>query len=471
MKKTKVIATIGPATSGEDTLKELILAGVDVARLNLTHATYPFCIEIIEKIRKISEKLDRNVAIMLDTQGPDIRVGEIAKGTAKLNKGDKIRVYKNEVLGDMTKFSLNDPAIVDDLKIGSKIYIDDGKVALTVLTIGVGYAICEVENEGYISSHKSINVCGIVSNRAFLSQKDKEDIKFADMVKADYLALSFVSSSDDLLEVNDLLISLDNDHIRIISKIETEKGVENIDEILNESDGIMVARGDLGVEIPMEKIPGIQKRIINKCIYSGKISIVATELLSSMEKNPRPTRAEVSDVANAVIDGVDAVMLSGETTVGEYPILTVMTMVRIIKTAELNIDYLELLEKAMRSEEPDVVGLIAFSVADCANRLCAKAIIVPTVSGATAKKMSRLRPSCPIIALSPNPTVIKSLALYFGVIPILVKELKSFDKITKSAIEVVSEKMELLPGDKVVITGGYPFKENSQTNFMKIEEI
>ncbi len=471
MKKTKIIATIGPASKDEDTLRKMILGGMDVVRLNLTHADHAFCKNIISKIKKLNEELDRHVAILLDTQGPDIRVGTIAKDSAKLTKGDKIRIYKNEVLGDRTKFSLNDPAVVDEVLVGARVLIDDGKVELKVVDKDKGYLLCEVKNEGYIASKKSVNICGSPRVRPFLSEKDIEDIKFANQVDADFLAVSFVSSYDDILEVNDLLISMGNDHIGLIAKIETEKSVQKIDNIIEECDGIMVARGDLGVEMPLEKIPGIQKKIINKCIDKGKVCIVATELLASMEVKIRPTRAEVSDVANAVIDGVDSVMLSGETAMGQYPILAVETMKKIIKTAEANINYTALLEKGKRSEVPDIVGLIAYSVADCSNRLSAKAVMVTTASGTTARKLSRFRPLSPIFALSPNIVTVKSLALHFGVIPILVKELNQFDKITKMAIDVAKERLTLETGDKILITGGYPFKENSPTNFMKIEEI
>ncbi len=471
MKKTKIIATIGPASNDEEVLRDLILGGMDVARLNLTHATHDFCRDVMEKIKTLSKELERNVAVLLDTQGPDIRIGDITKGSAKLIKGDKIRIYKTSVLGDRTKFSLNDPKVIDEILSGARIYIDDGRVELEVIEKGEGYLICEVKNEGYVASRKGVSICGTPRLRPFLNKKDKEDIAFAHKIGADFIAVSFVSSPDDILEVNDLLITLGDDRTSIIAKIETEKGVENVEAIINECDGIMIARGDLGVEIDMEKIPGIQKRIIDKCMDKGKISIVATELLSSMEVKVRPTRAEVSDVANAVIDGVDSVMLSAETAVGQHPGLVVETMTKIIKTAEKNINHVDMLEKAMANEIPDAVGLIAFSVANCINRLSARAVMVTTISGNTARKLSRYRPASPIFALSPNANVVKSLSLHFGVIPVLVKELNNFDKITKMAIEVANQRMELVKGERILITGGYPFKENSPTNFMKIEEI
>lgn len=471
MNKTKIIATIGPASSDKSVLKDLIISGMDVARLNLTHADYAFCTEIIEKVNSLNKELNKNVAIMFDTLGPDIRMGRILGGSANLKKGDKIRIYQNDILGDRTKFSINDYEILEYIKPGTDLFIDDGKIRIEALERGEDYLICEVKNDGTISDNKSLNIACKVPNRKFLSPKDIEDIKFAHKVKADFLALSFVSSSEDILEVSDLLIDLGNDHMEIIAKVENQRSVDEIDEIIKVSDGIMVARGDLGVEIPMERIPMIQKSIINKCHNSGKISIVATELLSSMENEMRPTRAEVSDIANAVIDGVDAVMLSGETTVGRYPVIALETMERIIKSAEDNISYIELLGRAMRTENQDVTGLIAFSVADCANRLKAKAIVVPTVSGYTARKMSRFRPSCPIIAVSPSEETVKSLALHFGIFPVLIDELNSFDKILNKSKQVAKAIIDVQDGDKIIITGGYPFKEIKHTNFMKIEEL
>lgn len=469
--KTKIIATIGPASYEKDILRDLIKSGMDVARLNLSHADYPFCMDIINKINELNKELNTNVAIMLDTKGPDIRVGKFASGEAFLTKGDKIRIYKDQMLGDRTKFSISTPEIIDFVKHNSVIKLDDGKIMLEVVDKGNNYLICEVQNDGIVTDNKSINMGCYIPNRKFLSKKDIEDIKFANMMKVDFLALSFVRTSEDILEVNDLLIELENDHIGIIAKIENEKSVEEIDEIIKVSDGIMIARGDLGVELPMERIPAIQKSIINKCHNNGKISIVATELMSSMENVTRPTRAEVSDVANAVIDGVDAVMLSGETTVGKYPVMTLETMERIIKSSEDNINYIELLGRAMRTEKQDITGLISFSVADCANRLKARAIVVPTMSGYTARKMSRFRPYCPIIAVSPNLQTIKSLSLYFGVWGVHIDDLNSLDKILDKSKKVVLDLLTVQKGDKIIITGGYPFKQIKHTNFMKIEEL
>lgn len=471
MNKTKIIATIGPASSDEETLRSLIANGMDVIRLNLTHASYDFCTNVIDKIHKLNEELKTNVSIMLDTEGPNVRVGKFVGGKAFLAKGDYIRIYMEDLVGDSTKFSVNHKGLLNDVKYNSILKLDDGMIELQVVEKGTNYLLCEVLKEGVLEDNKGLNAPGIKLSMPFLSSKDRNDILYANQMKVDFLALSFVSSAEDVLSVNDILIDLNNDHIGIIAKIENERAVEEIDDIIKVSDGIMIARGDLGVEVPMERVPGIQKSIISKCHNMGKVSIVATELLATMETNTRPTRAEVSDVANAVLDGADAVMLSGETTVGKFPIETLSIMEKIIESAEEDINYLELLDKAMRTEKQDITGMIAYSVAECADRLKCKAIIAPTISGYTARKMSRFRPSCPIIAVSPDMNTVKSLNLHFGITPVLIEDLSSFDKIIKRSKEITKTLMDTVEGDKIIVTGGYPFKEVKHTNFMKIEEL
>ena len=471
MNKTKIIATIGPASTDKEIIKDLILNGMDVVRLNLSHADYSFCMDIIDKVNELNKELNTNVAIMLDTEGPEIRTGKFINGEATLRAGEMVKIVKEEVIGDKNAFSITVPQVIDYIKHNASIKLDDGKIELKIVDKTADYIIGEVLNDGIIRDGKSVNIECSKTKIPFISKKDREDIKFANMMNVDFLALSFVSSSDDILEVYDLLIELGNDHISIVAKIENELAIHEIDEIIRVSDGVMIARVDLGVDIPLERIPGIQKMIINKCHQKGKVSIVATELLSSMESTLRPTRAEVSDIANAVLDGVDAVMLSGETTVGKHPILALQTMEKVIRSAEENIDYIDLLSKAMRTEKQDATGLIAYSVADCANRLKANAIVVPTMSGYTARKMSRFRPSCPILALSPDISTVKSLALNFGVYAQKIDELNSFDKIIKASTTKAIDVLNLEKNDKIIITGGYPLKEVKHTNFMKIEEI
>ncbi|MDD4608396.1 MAG: pyruvate kinase, partial [Bacilli bacterium] len=369
MNKTKIIATIGPSSSDIEVLRDLILNGMDVARINLSHANYAFCEDIISKINELNSELNTHVAIMFDTKGPDIRVGKFFGGEAYLKTGDKIRIYMDRVVGDQTKFSVSYPDLINDVKYDSIIKLDSGLIELKVLDKGKNYLMCEVLSGGIIRDGRGLNVPSIRLNRPFLSKKDIEDIKFANKMGIDFLALSFVSTAENILEVNDLLIELGNDHIGIIAKIENEIAVQEIDEIINMCEGVMIARGDLGVEIPMERIPGIQKKIINKCLMTGKISIVATELMASMEHQIRPTRAEVSDVANAVLDGADSVMLSGETTIGKYPVESLAMMEKIISSAEIDIDYMGLLEHAVKTEKQDITGILAYNVAESANRL------------------------------------------------------------------------------------------------------
>ena len=471
MNKTKTIVTIGPASKDYDTIKELINNGADVIRLNLSHADHEFCKDIIEKVNKANKALNKFTSIMLDTNGPSVRIGKISSSHAFLKQDSKVKVYMDEVVGDSSRFSVDYKDLIYDLSIGSLIKINDGLVEIEVTDKDEDYLICKVTKEGIISDDDSINVPSTRLNIPFLSTKDKEDIKFAHKMNVDYLAISFVSTIEDVLEINDLLIELENDHISIISKLENEQAVDNIDDILSVSDGIMIARGDLGVEIPLERVPGIQKMVISKCHSEGKISIVATEMMSSMENSLRPTRAEVSDIANAVIDGCDAVMLSDETTIGKYPIETLEMMERVINESEKGIDYLGLMDKATRTENQDITGIIAHSVIDGSNRIKASAIITPTNSGYTAKKMSRFRPACPIIAVSPNLETVKNLNLYYGVVPILVKEFDSLDKMIKESRAIAIDALKLKQKDKIIITGGYPFKDVKHTNFMKIEEL
>lgn len=471
MNKTKVIATIGPASKKEDIIEKLIVSGVDVARINMAHSTYEDCEEIINTVQKVNEKLGTNVAIMLDVVGPNLRTHKFVNGQAYLKKGDKIRIYMTEVEGDNTKFSVNYPNLIDDVTYGTIIKLNNGLIELEILEKGINYLLCEVLNDGFIEDNKSVSVPGVNLKMPFLSNKDKEDILFAVEHKVDFLALSFVKSSENILEINDLLISLNDDHMTIISKIENNMAVEDIDDIIKFSDGIMVARGDLGTELPLERVPSIQKMIIKKCHLEGKISIVATDLLATMENLSIPTRAEVSDIANAVLDGTDAVLLSEETTIGKYPVETVETMEKIIKNAELDIDYLELSNSALRTEKTDTTGVLAYNVTETANRLKCKAIVTPTMSGYTPKKISRFRPSCPIIAISPDINVVKSLSLHFGITPVLIDEITSFDEMLNLSKEIASQLLDVTEKDKIVITGGYPFHKVKHTNFMKIEEI
>ncbi len=471
MNKTKTIVTIGPSSKDIEIMKQLVLNGADVFRINLSHADHEFCRDIIEKVHTVNKELNKCVSIMLDTNGPSVRIGRLVNSHAFLKLDDQINIYMNDLLGDSSGFSVDYKNLINDLSIGSNIKLSDGIAELEVIDKEEDHLVCKVLKEGIISDHASLNVPTTRLNIPFLSERDKNDIKFACEMNVDYLALSFVSNIEDVLEVNDLLIELNNDHVSIISKVENERAVDNIDDILSVSDGIMVARGDLGVEIPLERVPGVQKRIINKCHIAGKISIVATEMMTSMGNSLTPTKAEISDIANAVMDSCDAVMLSDETTIGKYPVQTLEMMERVIYESEQEIDYLGLMDRATRTENQDITGIIAHSVIDGANRIKASAIITPTNTGYTAKKMSRFRPPCLIIAVSPNEETVKSLNLYYGVIPILVKEFDSLDRMIKESRAIAIDALGLKEKDKIIITGGYPFKDVKHTNFMKIEEL
>lgn len=470
MKKTKIICTIGPASSDVETLRKMINSGMDVARFNLSHASHQECHKAIEKIKKLEKEYQKTIGILFDTNGPELRLGKLKEGQCFLKQGTEVKVYGKEILGNEKEIAINYEEIVRDVNINTTLLLSDGKVVLKIINKLQDYLLCIVQQEGFIYSNRTVHIPSIRFQKDYLTEKDKEDIRFAVEEKVDFLALSFVRSHFDVLDVTDYLIELGDDHIQLISKIENEDAIEEIDDILRDSDGIMVARGDLGVEMPMEKLPGIQKMIIEKANLCNKISIVATELLATMENDNKPTRAEVSDVYNAVIDGSDAVMLSGETTIGNYPIEAVETMTKIIVSAEEDINYIELLDNAARNEKQDATSSIAYSVVDTANRLNLKAIVASTNSGYTAKKISRFRPMCPILATSPNQDTVRSLTLYFGIYPKLVNEFLSTDEIVDSCKKEAIKLFELEKNDQIVITGGFPASLNN-TNFMKIEEI
>lgn len=471
MNKTKIVATIGPASRDKEVIKGLIEAGMDVARINLNYSNYDFCTEVVETINEINEELDTNVAIMFDIKGPTLKVGKFINGEATFTEGTKIRVYNDDTVGDETKFAIKYEELIDEINYDSMIKIDDGHISFKVLDKGKDYLLCEVIDGGTVKDEMPLIIPGLNLNAPFLTDKDRDDILLANTLNVDFLAISFVNNHEDILDVNDILINMGNDHMGIIAKIENENALDDIDEIIRVADGILIARGDLGVEVEIERVPGIQKNLLNKCHVAGKVSIVATEMLSSMEEHSTPTRAEVSDVANAVLDGADAVMLTGETTIGSYPVETLTVLSKILTTAEQDINSLDFMDRAIRTENKDTTGLISYSVAQCANYLKCKAIFAPTMSGYTARKISRFRPPCLIIAASPNVSTIKSLQLHFGIYPVLISELKSFDRIVEVSKKLTKDVLETQEGDKIIVTGGYPFKDIKTTNFMKIEEL
>ena len=471
MNKIKIIATIGPSTDNFDAIKSLIMNGVDAFRINMSYASLNSGEKIIDMINEINKFLNTYVAIILDIKGPTVKVGHILNGKAIMRQNDKIRMFIDPILGDCTKFSVDYPDLINDVPLNSIIKIDNGNIEFKVLDKGENYLLCQVLKEGIIEDNKILSLPNIKLNRKFLNEQDKEIIRFASRKNVDFLSLSYVSSAEDVLEVNDLLINLGNDHLQIISKIESNYALDDIDNIVKVSDGVIIDRKDLNIEVPVEKIPSIQKKIISKCNVKGVISIVTTDLLSAIISNNYPARAEVSDIANAVLDGVDAIMLSDETTVGDNPIETLKLLEKVIQTVENDINYEYMLEQAIKTEKRDLTGSLAYSVTGCALRLNCKAIFTPTMSGYTAKKISRFRPPCPIIAPSPNINTIKYLALNFGIYPILIDDLKSLDAIIEKSKKIAQDVLALKNKDSIIITGGYPFKKVKHTNFMKIEEI
>lgn len=470
MNKTKMIATIGPSSKSKEIIKQMILSGVDVIRINMSHSTFEDARDIILKIREINREFSVTTGIMIDTRGPEIRIGNLEKNKIKLETGNTIRILKTKIIGTESMISLTLPDAIDYIKIGDKILLNDGNVVLEVVSNGKDALICEIKNDGFIKSNCSVHIPKANFNLKFLSEYDKETIKFAVLMQVDYIALSHVKDQLDVLDVNDLLIELSDDHIQIISKIENKTAIEEMKGILKVSDGVMIARGDLGIELEIEKIPSVQKKIANAAKEAEKICIIATEMLSTMMDNPRPTRAEVSDVANAVLDGTDAVMLSSETAIGKYPVETVKTMNKIIDEIEKEINYNDLLLEFSRKEKTDIPTAVAYSSVDSANRIGATAIVCSTMSGLTAKKISHFRPSSPVIAISPIEKTVSGLTINYGIIPVKVPMLDSTDEIIGKSILVAKENLNLVKKDKIVIAGSFPL-DTDYTNFLRIEEI
>lgn len=461
MNKTKIIATLNKDNCDKEILKQLILNGINAFKINIDNTNFDFCSKVIRLINELNDELKTHVAIMLDMNGPIIKIGHILNGEAKLNKEDKIRIYKDSVLGDYTKFSV-DYDLFNKIPISTSLTTNSG-LKLRVLDKQDDYLLCHVLNEGIIKDDMILNVENIKVNKNYLNEREKEIILFSSENNVDFLVLSNITSSEDVLEVNDLLISIGNDHLQIVSKIDNRFAVLDIDKIIKISDAIIIDQKSLGDDIAIEKVPGIQKRIIFKCICNGVINIVMTELNEGTNYN----KSDVSDIANVILDGTDCVMLS----LNSDPIKTIQMLKRIINTVEEDIDYEYMLSQAIKTEKKDATGSLAYSVAGCALRLKCKAIFTPTMSGYTAKRISRFRPICPIIAPTPDELTTKSLALSFGVYPILIDKLNSLDAIIEKSKILAKNILLLKEKDNIILTGGYPFKKVKHTNFMKIEEL
>ena len=467
VKKTKIICSIGPSCESVEVMSEMVNNGMNCARINLSHATEEEMLKTIDIVRKVRELCDVPVAIMYDTKGPEFRTLEIEGGEVRLNKGDTIKMSKNCLVGNEEEFGVNHSEAIDFLKLGDKVLIDNALLELEVIGKENNHAVLKALGEGKIQNKKSINVPGVDLNLDFISEADKKDITFAAKHSCDYLALSFVRTREDVIAAREIIKESEGDAL-IISKIENHMGIENIDEIIDESDGIMVARGDLGVEVPMEKLPTLQKRIIRKCREKGKFAIVATEMLASMYTNPRPSRAEVSDVANAILDGTDCVMLSGETTVGKYPIESVEIMSRICKYVESNIDYTK---HAYYRGTIGISDTIAKLVVDAVEYSDIKLIVTTTMTGFTARKISNWRPNSIILACCPSNHIAEKVVLNFGVKTVITDMYESTDEMIKNAKKLAKNEFNLNKGDLIVVTGGFPLGKVKGTNYLKIVEI
>lgn len=471
MRKTKIVCTIGPSSESLENTKKLIKAGMNVARLNFSHGDFEEHGNRIINIRKANVELGTSVAILLDTKGPEIRLGKLKEEPIELNQGETITLTTEEILGDRNRIPVTYSNLPNDLSVGSTVLIDDGLIGLTVEEINGTEILCRIVNSGPIKSKKGVNVPGVKISLPGITEKDANDIVFGIEQGVDFIAASFVRKASDVLEIRELLERHNASHIQIISKIENQEGVDNLDEILEVSDGLMVARGDLGVEIPAEEVPLVQKNMIKKCNRVGKPVITATQMLDSMQRNPRPTRAEASDVANAIFDGTDAIMLSGETAAGRYPVESVQTMSRIAERAEGSLEYREIFTKQANAQQTTVTEAISQAVANSALDLQAKAIITSTQSGFTARMVSKYKPKSPIIAVTTDERVMRRLSLIWGVRAVLGPEADTTDEMFENAVKGGMSTGLLSLGDTVVITAGVPVGRSGTTNLIKIHHI
>ena len=469
MKKTKIICSIGPSSCSPDVMEKMVYAGMNVARINFSHATLEEKQNVINTVKEVRKRTGEHIAVLYDTKGPEFRNGMLENGEINLVEGKTIRIVKENVLGNEERFSVNHPQALDSLKVGDVVLLENGLMKIEIVSVEGDGVTGIVIAGGVLGNKKSLNFPGVTLDIPFISEVDREDMIYACMHDGDFIALSFVNCKDDVLQAREIFKQYGREDLKVISKIESTAGFDNLDEILEVSDGVMVARGDLGVEVPLQRLHIYQKSIIRKCREYGKICFVATEMLESMKKNVRPTRAEVSDIANAVLDGTDAVMLSGETTTGNHPIEVVKYMAEICENAEEYYDYEDEFDSV---REIDITETIAKSVVDSASLLDVKVIVAATMSGYSARKNSNLKPNSFILATCPTASVARSLALNWGVYSKVVNVYDSTDEIVADAKVKATEFLDLSNGDIIVITGGFPNNSaTKKTNFMKIEEI
>jgi pyruvate kinase len=472
MRKTKIICTIGPASEKRETLQALFDAGLNVTRHNFSHGDHEEHGGRMRLVKQMREELNKNIAIMLDTKGPEIRTGKFTEGKVELKEGSAFTVYSGEdVSGDTTKCSVSYVELHKDVKPGNIILIDDGLVGLEVQSIEGNKIHCVVKNSGLVGSHKGVNVPGVSIKLPAITEKDIADLKFGVEIGVDLIAASFIRKASDVAEIRKVLDENGGSNIQIFSKIENQEGVDNLDEIIAISDGIMVARGDLGVEIPIEQLPLVQKLMIEKCNAIGKPVITATQMLDSMIRNPRPTRAEASDIANAIFDGTDCIMLSGETANGKYPIEAVTTMAKIAEAAEEKLNYEDGLKKRRKNHIANVPNAISLATCNTASDLNAAAIITVTENGTTAKMVSKYRPECPVIAVTPYANIARKLALSWGVFPIIADKVGSTDELVTKSVDTVVENGYVKNGDLVVIASGKNGYLEGSTNMMKVHVV
>ena len=470
MRKTKIICTIGPSSESEERLRELMIAGMNVARFNFSHGTHEEHKKKFDRVIKVSSELGMQVATMLDTKGPEIRLKDIEGGRTELVSGQKFILTTEDILGNNEKVAITYKNLKDDITVGTTILIDDGLIEMVVDALEETDIICTVVNGGPISNHKGVNVPGAVLSMPYISEVDRSDIMFGCDMGFDFLAASFVRCREDILEVRKVLDE-HNSHMKIIAKIENMQGIHNLEDILTVSDGIMVARGDMGVEIPMEEVPVMQKRMIKLAEAQGKHVITATQMLESMIKNPRPTRAETTDIANAIYDGTTAIMLSGESAAGLYPVEAVKTMARIAERTEQDIDYNGRMKKRENIDGFDVTTAISHATCTTAMDLKAAEIDTVTITGFTAGMIARYKPNCPIIACSVSPRICRQLSLSWGVTPVWIARESTTDDLFEEAVRAVEEAGYVKKGDKVVLTAGVPLGVSGKTNMIRVVEV
>ena len=474
MKKTKIICTMGPNTNDRNLMKALAENGMDIARFNFSHGDYEEQKSRLDMLKSIRDELDLPIAALLDTKGPEIRTGKLKDGKkVTLKEGDLYTLTTEEIVGDETRGYINYAGLAEDVKPGDRILIDDGLIELHVRKVNGTDIVCRIENGGELGEKKGVNVPGVRVKLPALTDKDKEDIRFGVDAGFDFVAASFVRNADAIREIREILDEKGS-AMQIIAKIENEEGIENIDSIIEASDGIMVARGDMGVEIPAEKVPHIQKMIIRKCNLACKVVITATQMLDSMIRNPRPTRAEVSDVANAVYEGTDAVMLSGETAMGSYPIEAVRMMSQIAEESEKYLDYMFYQRRKVSAENlRNISNTVCYSSVATASDLEAPVIVAPSVSGFTTRMLSKWRPKALIAGLSPSMTAVRQMQLYWGVKPFHAKRAESTDALLFASVELLKEKGIVKEGEIVVATAGVVTRANrhepvADTNIMRV---